>query len=170
MDLGKIEELIQLMRKYGLQELEVKQKDSSVRLHQASTPALANPFVMPHLGYGAPHTAAAPVPSQSHHHTSAPSPVHLVTSQDRGSTKAETRSSAQEVRSPFVGTYYSSATPGGTPYVHVNKKVKKGDPLCIIEAMKLMNEIEAEKDGVIVEILIENEQPVEYNQILFLIE
>jgi acetyl-CoA carboxylase biotin carboxyl carrier protein len=74
------------------------------------------------------------------------------------------------VRSPFVGTYYASSSPGSDPFVTVGKAVRKGDPLCIVEAMKLMNEIEAERDGVIAEILVQNEQPVEYDQVLFLMK
>ena len=69
-----------------------------------------------------------------------------------------------------MGTFYASPTPDADPFVVVNKAVRKGDPLCIVEAMKLMNEIEAERDGVVVEILIENGQPVEYDQLLFLMK
>ncbi len=74
------------------------------------------------------------------------------------------------VKSPFVGTFYTAPSPGADPFVEVGKRVKKGDTLCIIEAMKLMNEIEAERDGTITEILVENEQLVEFDQPLFVIE
>ncbi len=97
-------------------------------------------------------------------------------SDDSAKEPAETKSdsarssSAVEIKSPMVGTLYRAPAPDADPYVDVGKTVKKGQVLCIIEAMKLMNEIEAELDGTIVEILAENGQPVEYNQPLFLIE
>ena len=75
-----------------------------------------------------------------------------------------------KLRSPFVGTFYAAPAPGEEDFVSVGSKVKKGDTLCIVEAMKLMNEIEAEKDGTITEILIDNEAPVEFDQVLFVID
>lgn len=184
MDLENIEAVIKLMQKYGLQELEVKEKssqkdhqakdrdvskdlgkdlfsESSLRIVQSASfanhSAVANPYPASYLPQ--PMMSSFVAPQQ---------PQHSPSSQEK--TESAKRSSAHEIRSPFVGTFYASGSPGAEPFAQLHQRVKKGDPLCIIEAMKLMNEIEADRDGVIVEILVDNEQPVEYNQVLFLIE
>ncbi len=167
MDLEKVESVIQLMRTYGLHELEIKEQDNSIRVVQApNRDFMPSPFAAPY--------AAAPYAPVFN-----PAPVQDERARDGARNEAggeravyaeKKHSNAFEVRSPFVGTYYASSDPGAEAFVAVGQKVKKGDTLCIIEAMKLMNEIEADRDGVVVEILAENEQPVEFNQLLFLIE
>lgn len=153
MDLEKIESLIKLMRSHGLHELKLKENGETIQLTQSpkiSAPQI--PFSMPTI-----HTQAEAVLA---------SPVKNL---DEQKTK-KARENLIEVRSPFVGTYYASSSPGADPFVTVGKTVRKGDTLCIVEAMKLMNEIEAEREGEIVEILVENEQAVEYDQVLFLMK
>ncbi len=117
--------------------------------------------------------------SNSHHNvtnlepaTQATAPASTVPGKETDSAKEREsgRSNATEIKSPMVGTFYSAPAPDADPYIGVNSIVRKGQVLCIIEAMKLMNEIESEFDGTIVEVLVENAQPVEYNQPLFRIE
>ena len=154
MDLEKIENLVKLMRSHGLHEIKLKEGNESIRLTQSATPSSQMPvFNMPNL----------PVQQET-------IPAPLIKHAEEQQTKKPARENLIEVRSPFVGTYYASSAPGADSFVSVNKTVRKGDPLCIVEAMKLMNEIEAERDGTIVEILVENEQPVEYDQVLFLMK
>ncbi len=162
MDLEQIETLIKLMQKHQLSELEFERKDTKIRLVQ-SAPA---PVVPSFPGFPAGYPLAAPVA-----HTPAHSSTHQISAEsktDAGTSKP--KSNFKEIRSPFVGTYYGAASPGADPFVEVGKKVKKGDTLCIVEAMKLMNEIEAEHAGTIIEVLVQDEEPVEFNQLLFLIE
>jgi acetyl-CoA carboxylase biotin carboxyl carrier protein len=159
MDLEKIEGLIKLMRSHGLHELKLKEGNDSIRLTQSaplSSPASSS--------YSQTQTPTFHIPTTPAFAQEAPV---LKTTEEKVSASRE---NLIEVRSPFVGTFYASPTPDADAFVTLNKPVRKGDPLCIVEAMKLMNEIEAERDGVIVEILIENAQPVEYNQVLFLMK
>lgn len=157
MELEKIESLIKLMRSHGLHEMQLTEGNETVRLtlsgQVASTPAQV--FNVP--------TCVPPTPVQ---HVQQEAPVVAAPVE----APAASRKGLIEVRSPFVGTFYASSSPGSDPFVSVGKSVKKGDPLCIVEAMKLMNEIEAERDGVIAEILVQNEQAVEYDQVLFLMK
>lgn len=165
MDIGQIEKVMKLMQAYGFNEIEWEKGDEKIKLvHNPPTIATTqNLPIMPNLAHPSyPHNVQAPyhpTPDMAAPKHSEPS----VPSQNQ-------RLNLREVRSPFVGTYYASPSPGSDPFVTVGKRVRKGDTLCIIEAMKLMNEIEAEKDGVIVEILVGNEEPVEYDQLLFLME
>lgn len=141
MDLKKVEKLLQLMQKYKLQKLELKSDNDEIKLVQNEV--VQN--TAPQLAFAQPQTAEA-----------SPSPQ-----------LPSSNSNYKEIKSPFVGTFYISPSPGADPFVQVGKKIKKGDTLCIVEAMKLMNEIESEVDGEITEVLVENEQPVEFNQPLF---
>ena len=150
MDLVEIEKAIQLMKRYGLSEFEWQQGDNALRLAQQT---VSQPVVAP-MAY-----PQAPLPM--------PAPVAV---RAEGESQEKEKPKGSELRSPFVGTYYGAPSPGADPFVTVGKRVRKGDTLCIVEAMKLMNEIEAERDGVITKICVENEQPVEFNQLLFLIE
>jgi acetyl-CoA carboxylase biotin carboxyl carrier protein len=151
MDIGQIEKLMKLMQAYGFQELGWEKGDEKIRLVQS---LLAHPS-----------PGFYPPPSPAH--LFKPNPIPEAPEKEQVSVPNPKH---KEIRSPFVGTFYGSSTPGSEPFVQVGSRVKKGDTLCIVEAMKLMNEIEAEQDGVIVEILIKNEQPVEYDQPLFLME
>jgi acetyl-CoA carboxylase biotin carboxyl carrier protein len=137
-----VDELAQLLERYGLTELSYDTKDVTVTLSRGGGP----------VGYAAAPVAAAPA---------APAAA---------AKKAESVQSGHLVTSPFVGTFYRSPSPDADPYVEVGSKVEKGQVICIIEAMKLMNEIEADVSGKVVEILCENNAAVEYGQSLFRIE
>lgn len=166
MDLGKVEKMLQLMRNYGLHEMEMKDGDSKVRLVQSPSQPAVFSAGLPQGGYAS-HVSVPQTPQAM---PSATSPQADSSSPQEAGGRNERRANLREIRSPFVGTYYSAPAPGADEFVRVGQKMRKGDTLCIVEAMKLMNEIEAEQDGVIAEILVENEEPVEYDQVLFLVE
>ena len=149
MDLRKIKTLIDLVEESGIAELEVKEGEESVRI--ARTPTGAN---APHHYYAPPPPAPAPAPA-ARTEASAPKPL------------ADNR---HIIRAPMVGTFYRSPSPGAKPYVEVGQTVKAGQVICIIEAMKMLNQIESDKSGVIAEVVAENEKPVEFDQPLFVIE
>lgn len=150
MDLRKLKKLIDLVEESGISELELTEGEEKVRISRALMPSSAP--VMQYMA--APQTAAvaqsAPVPTAA-----AP-----VVAEVEGHT----------VKSPMVGTFYRSSSPDAKPFVDVGTKVAVGDTLCIIEAMKLLNEIESDVAGVVKKILLENGQPVEYGEPLFIIE
>ena len=148
MDLRKLKTLIELVESSGIGELEIQEGEERVRITRAGAPAVH------HLTSHSlpPVTAAAP---------SAPAVA--------AAPAAPEQPEGHLVKSPMVGTFYRAATPGGKAFVDVGDAVQQGDPLCIIEAMKLMNEIECDKSGVVKAILVENGQPVEYGQALFII-
>ena len=150
MDLRKLKTLIDLVSESNISELEIAEADGKVRIVKApSAPAMQAPAAhgaVPALPAAAPAVPAAPPPSE-----------HKV-------------ESGHIVKSPMVGTFYRSASPGSDPFIQVGSVVNAGDPVCIIEAMKIMNEIEADSAGTIREILCENGQAVEFGQPLFIIE
>ena len=154
MDLRKLKKLIDLVEESGIAEIEVTEGEEKVRI----TRSVAAPAVQTVYAPSAPVQAApaAPAPSAAPAAPAAPAPA------------VRDLSSAQ--KSPMVGTFYRAASPSTPAFVEVGQTVKAGDTLCIIEAMKLMNEIEAEKSGVVKEILVENGQPVEFGEPLFIIE
>ncbi|MCZ2134407.1 MAG: acetyl-CoA carboxylase biotin carboxyl carrier protein [Burkholderiales bacterium] len=155
MDLRKLKTLIELVQDSGIAELEVTEGEERVRITR--TVAQANP---PLMQYAAP-VMAPPV--------AAPAPVPpTATAASAPGTPPEPAGFA--VKSPMVGTFYRAPSPGAAPFVEVGSTVAVGDTLCIIEAMKLMNEIEAEKAGVVKAILVESGQAIEYGQTLFIIE
>ncbi len=151
MDIRKIKKLIELVEESGINELEISEGEESVRICRGA-PVVATAPVM----HAAP-IAAAPIAAA----VAAPSAV-----------AAETAPviSGHMVRSPMVGTFYASASPDSPAFAEVGKHVNAGDTLCIIEAMKMMNQIEADKSGVIKEILAQNEDAIEFDQPLFIIE
>jgi acetyl-coA carboxylase, biotin carboxyl carrier protein len=151
MDLRKLKKLIDLVEESGIAEIEVTEGEEKVRITR--TTAAAAPI------YAAPAPAAA-APVAAPAAPAAAAPAAAPASRDL--------SNAQ--KSPMVGTFYRAPGPNAAAFVEVGKQVKAGDTLCIIEAMKLMNEIEAEKSGVVKEILVENGTPVEYGEPLFIIE
>ncbi len=151
MDIRKIKRLIELLEESGVHEIEIKEGEESVRISRSSGASAPVQQV-----YAAPPPTAAPAPQPA---SAAPAPA----------AEAETLSGHQ-VKSPMVGTFYRAPNPGAKPFVEEGQTVKNGDTLCIIEAMKMLNQIEADKDGVIKAILVENGQPVEYDQPLFIIE
>jgi acetyl-CoA carboxylase biotin carboxyl carrier protein len=149
MDIRKVKKLIELLEESGVAEIEIKEGEESVRISRTGAHA---PMMM------APAPAAAPAP------IAAPAPVV------EAAEKPGEEISGHVVRAPMVGTFYRSPSPGAKSFVEEGQTVKAGDTLCIIEAMKLLNQIEADKAGTIKAVLVENGQPVEYNQPLFVIE
>lgn len=152
MDLRKLKKLIDLVEESGIAELEVTEGEEKVRI----TRMVTAPAVTPAPVYAAPAITAVNPSVPAAPPTDAAAPA--------------IRDDKNTVKSPMVGTFYRSSSPNSSPFVEVGQNVKEGDTLCIIEAMKLMNEIEADRSGVIKQILIENGQPVEYGEPLFIIE
>ncbi len=146
MDLRKLKALIDLVEKSGIAELEISEGEEKVRIAKHGSAAPATPY-MYHAAPSAPAAASSPDIAEP----------------------AATIEEGHAVKAPMVGTFYRSSAPGSQVFVEVGQAVKAGDTLCIIEAMKLMNEIESDASGVIKAILVENGQPVEYGQPLFLI-
>ncbi len=150
MDIRKIKKLIEIIEESDIAEIEISEGEESVRISRycSSIPApLAAAAAL------TPVAALAPVATPA----VAPPPAAEVIS-------------GHAVKSPMVGTFYSSASPGANPFVKVGQSVSEGETLCIIEAMKILNQIEADKSGTIKQILVENAEPVEYDQPLFIIE
>ncbi|GAC16370.1 acetyl-CoA carboxylase biotin carboxyl carrier protein [Aliiglaciecola lipolytica] len=152
MDIRKIKKLIELVEESGISELEITEGEESVRIHRASASPQASVHYAP---APAPAPVAAPAPAPA---ASAPAPA------------ASPEVSGHVVKSPMVGTFYRSASPSSPAFVEVGQKVNVGDTLCIVEAMKMMNQIEADKAGVIKQILVDNQEPVEFDQPMFVIE
>ena len=151
MDLRKLKKLIDLVEASGISELEITEGEEKVKIVK---------------GGGGPAVVAAPVPGPA-----APAPV-APPAPAVSALPAETPEAAPEghpVKSPMVGTFYRTPSPDAKPFVEVGQAVKEGQIICIIEAMKLMNEIECDKSGTVKAILVENGQPVEYGQPLFII-
>jgi len=155
MDLKEIRQLVKLVETSEISELEVVQKDNKIKI-------VKNGPVQ-----GTAHIVQTAMPAVA----TVPSPVAVSPgTAESGSVSPAKPDNVLEVKSPMVGTFYRAASPDSDPYTDIGKTVKAGDVLCIVEAMKLMNEIESEFSGKVVEILVDNGQPVEYNQVLFLIE
>jgi len=147
MDLRKLKTLIELVETSGIAELEIQEGEERVRITRSLAPS-------GQMMAAAAHGTAAPV--------AAPAPIPAVPA-------APAEPEGHVVKSPIVGTFYRAASPGSKSFVEVGDTVKEGDTLCIIEAMKLMNEIEADASGVVKAILVENGQPVEFGQPLFML-
>jgi acetyl-CoA carboxylase biotin carboxyl carrier protein len=153
MDIRKIKKLIELVEESGISELEITEGEESVRIHRGGASAQAAPIQYAPQPQLAP--AAAPVAQ------AAPAPE---------APAAAPVASGHTMCSPMVGTFYRSSSPGAKSFVEVGQKVNVGDTLCIIEAMKMMNQIESDKAGIIKQILVENQEPVEFDQPMFVIE
>jgi len=153
MDLRKLKTLIELVESSGIGELEVQEGEERVRITRAQTASATTAPQTPASAYAVPSPVAGPAAAPAA--AEAPPPV--------------IEPEGHFVKSPMVGTFYRAASPGAKPFVEVGDAVQVGDTLCIIEAMKLMNEIEADKAGVVKQILAENGQPVEYGQSLVVI-
>ncbi|MFT4807562.1 MAG: acetyl-CoA carboxylase biotin carboxyl carrier protein [Paraglaciecola sp.] len=150
MDIRKIKKLIELVEESGISELEITEGEESVRIHRGVTATqVAAPIQYAPQPQLAPVAQAAPV-------ASAPEAAPAI--------------SGHIMCSPMVGTFYRSSSPGVKSFVEVGHKVNVGDTLCIIEAMKMMNQIESDKAGVVKQILVENQDPVEFDQPMFVIE
>lgn len=152
MDIRKVKKLIELLEESGIAEIEIKEGEESVRISRAST--------------SAPVYAAAPAAIPA----AAPAPAPVAAAADSTPASSDEELSGHVVRAPMVGTFYRAPSPGAKAFAEEGQTVKAGDTLCIIEAMKLLNQIEADKAGTVKAVLVENGQPVEYNQPLFIIE
>ncbi|TBL61109.1 acetyl-CoA carboxylase biotin carboxyl carrier protein [Hafnia paralvei] len=158
MDIRKIKKLIELVEESGISELEISEGEESVRISRAPA-AGSMPMMQPYYA-AAPAQAAAPVAAAPVAAAPAAAPA----------AEAPAAISGHIVRSPMVGTFYRTPSPDAKSFVEVGQKVNAGDPLCIVEAMKMMNQIEADKSGVVKAILVENGQPVEFDEPLVVIE
>ncbi|WP_404397497.1 acetyl-CoA carboxylase biotin carboxyl carrier protein [Idiomarina loihiensis] len=151
MDIRKIKKLIELVEESGVAELEITEGEESVRINRYS----AQPAPMQY----------APQPQQAPQQAPQSAPANQPAAEP-----ANEEISGHVVRSPMVGTFYEAPSPDAKPFVTVGSRVNAGETLCIIEAMKMMNQIEADKSGVVKQILVDNEEPVEFDQPLFIIE
>jgi acetyl-CoA carboxylase biotin carboxyl carrier protein len=157
MDIRKVKKLIELLEESGVAEIEIKEGEESVRISRHGSAPMTTYVSAPSPVAAAaapPAPSAAPAPA-------APAPV---------AAAAPAPSVDTAVTAPMVGTYYSSPAPGAKLFVEVGSEVKVGQTLCIIEAMKMMNQIESDRAGKVVSILVKNGEPVEYGQPLFIIE
>lgn len=148
MDIRKIKKLIELLDESGVAEIEIKEGEESVRISRQQ-----------HAFSTAPTQQMVSAPA-------APAPAAPAAAEE----PAEAEISGHKINSPMVGTFYRAASPGATAFTEVGQMVSEGDTLCIIEAMKILNQIEADKSGKVKAILVENGQPVEFGQPLFIIE
>lgn len=156
MDIRKVKKLIELLEQSDVAEIEIHEGEESVRISRQVSGGAAMPFYMPPgMPMSMPMAGAAPQPAVA---------------QSADDDEEEDETSGTLVRSPMVGTFYRAPSPGSKVFVEEGQSVKAGDTLCIIEAMKILNQIECEQSGTVKRILVENGQPVEYNQPLFLID
>jgi acetyl-CoA carboxylase biotin carboxyl carrier protein len=149
-DIRKVKKLIELLEESGISEIEISEGEESVRISRYPNPGTVSV-----------QTIAAPAPAAAAQVAAAPA---------NGDGPAAAAARGQQVTAPMVGTFYSGPAPGAKPFVELGTEVKAGDTLCVIEAMKMMNQIESEVSGKVVSILVENGSPVEFGQALFIIE
>lgn len=153
MDIRKVKKLIELLDESGIAEIEISEGEDSVRISRYA-PGMASPAMI-----AAPVVAPVPI-------VAAPAAADPVAA----APAAEPEDDGYAVTAPMVGTFYSATSPGAAPFVQVGDQVNEGDTLCIIEAMKMMNQIEAEISGTIKSIRVQNGDPVEYGQTLFVVD
>lgn len=160
MDLRKLKTLIDLVAESGIAELEITEGEGKVKIVKSAAQTGA-------VGYAPATTVMMPTPAAA---PAAPAPAPAAASPAADVAPAPAAApTGHRLASPMVGTFYRASSPGGSPFVSIGDAVSEGQTLCVIEAMKLMNEIPADKAGVIKEILVENGQPVEFGQALFVI-
>ncbi len=155
MDIRKVKKLMEMLEESSLGEMEIVEGEESIRLSKSSS-------VIPQIQNEVntiPLNVSSPLAQQS-----------ISQQKENQAEKVDNTISGHEIKSPMVGTFYEAPSPGSKPFVSIGDNVKAGDTLCIIEAMKMLNQIESDKSGVIKAILTENAQPVEFNQVLFVIE
>lgn len=155
MDIRKVKKLIELLEESGVTEIEVCEGEESVRISRQINPATNQTVVQ------VPDVAATYMPPAA--------PVMTESAPAGAAAPSEPAESGHQVKAPMVGIFYTSPAPGEPAYASIGQQVKKGDVLCVIEAMKIMNQIEADVDGEVVKIHVENGEPVEYGQVLFTI-
>ena len=155
MDIRKVKKLMEMLEESSLGEMEIVEGEESIRLSKSSssTPQIQN------VANTIPLNVSSPEEQQS-----------TSTKIENETKEVDKVISGHEIKSPMVGTFYEAPSPGSKPFVSIGDNIKAGDTLCIIEAMKMLNQIESDKSGVIKAILTENGQPVEFNQVLFVIE
>ena len=155
MDLRKIKKLMELLEESGIAEIEVKEGEESIKLSRNISSSTN--MQVPQIIQQPVQTSQPPANQQA---------------SDMGANAVDNlkKEKRNTVNSPMVGTFYASASPESKPFVTIGQSVKKGDTLCILEAMKMMNQVQAESDGKIVEILVDNAEPVEFDQPLFVLE
>ena len=153
MDIDKVRELVKLVEDSGIEELEVSHGETTIRIQKSR------------ILTGAAAVAPVPIFAPAEPVAVAPVAAAAVASPDEGE-----RAKWQEIRSPIVGTFYKASAPTADPFISIGDRIQPGQPLCIVEAMKVMNEIESEVSGVIKEILVEDGQPVEAEAVLFLVD
>ena len=152
MDIRKVKKLIELLEESGISELEIREGEESVRISRHSKEEPTRVYAAPNFfAPTAAPVAAAPISAEP-------------------AVAEQPEITGHVIKSPMVGTFYRAPSPGSKPFVEVGQTVNVGDTLCIVEAMKLLNQIESDKAGVVKTILVENDQPVEYGQPLFVIE
>lgn len=159
MDLRKLKTLIDLVAESDIAELEMTEGESKVRIVKSSATAPQQVVMMQQ-----PTIASAPAGAGTASSGSASAPNVASAAIDLAEAEG-----GHIIKSPMVGTFYRAATPGGAPFIELGSTIKEGDTLCIIEAMKLLNEVDAEVSGVIKQVLVENGQPVEFGQPLFVV-
>ena len=151
MDIRKVKKLMEMLEESSLAEMEIIEGEESIRLSKSSN--IPNQNIVNQVPTNVVSTNA---------------PLQATSEQSAVTEKVEEKISGHEIKSPMVGTFYEAPSPGSKPFANIGDTVKAGDTLCIIEAMKMLNQIESEKSGVIKAILAENGQPVEFNQVLFI--
>ena len=159
MDLRKLKTLIDLVSDSNVTELEITEAEGKVRIVKGAITSGSQVLTQQVMVPAAPSMVAAPI--------AAPTPAEIA---DAAAVTAAAAAAGHSVKSPMVGTFYRSSSPGAAPFVQVGDSVKEGDTLCIIEAMKILNEIESDKSGTVKQVLCENGQAVEYGQALYIIE
>ena len=157
MDIQKVRELVQLVEESGIEELEISHQDTTIRIQKSAIGAFGPAAMMP-AGFQAPAPVAAAAPATP--------AVPAVGAPAQDAARAKYR----DVRSPIVGTFYRAPSPTSDAFVNIGDRVASGQTLCIVEAMKVMNEIEAEFSGTIREVLVEDGNPVEAEAVLFLVD
>jgi acetyl-CoA carboxylase biotin carboxyl carrier protein len=164
MDLRKLKTLIDLVSDSNVTELEITEAEGKVRIVKGAVasgaPVLTQQVMVPAAPQAAPSPSAPPTPTQ----------IADAAAVTAAAVAAEEAAAGHTVKSPMVGTFYRSSSPGAAAFVQVGDTVKEGDTLCIIEAMKILNEIESDKSGTVKQVLCENGQAVEYGQALYIIE
>ena len=153
MDIRKVKKLMEMLEESSLAEMEIIEGEESIRLSKSSNMPNSN--------------IVNQVPANV---ISTNTPLGVTSEQSAVTEEVEEKISGHEIKSPMVGTFYEAPSPGSKPFVNIGDTVKAGDTLCIIEAMKMLNQIESDKSGVVKAIFVENGQPVEFNQVLFLVE
>ena len=153
MDIRKVKKLIELLEESGIAELEIHEGDDSVRISRSGS-------AQQHVVYASPPAVTV------NEHSPAPKPTQAELEPPAGANEVD----GHTLSSPMVGTFFSSPSPGAPPFVSIGQKVSAGDTVCIIEAMKILNQIEADTSGVVAAMLVENGQPVEFGQPLFVIQ